>query len=104
LPVNENSIITSDSGIAKAAEAEGLDVLLVDCERSIQLPGFNYGFIGGAGGMLSKSICALNGHKNKLNCYEAVSAFLLRKKVHFVGLSDESVTDIGSILPLMLES
>jgi len=104
LPVDENSIITSDTGIAKAAKSEGLDVLLVDCDRSIQLPGLNYGFIGGAGGMLSKSICAINGNKNRLSCCEAVSAFLLRKKVHFVGLSDGSVTDIGSILPLMLES
>lgn len=101
LPVDENSIITSDAGIAKAAEKEGLDVLLADFGGSIKLPGLNYGFIGGAGGMISEKICAINGKINDLNCFEIVSAFLARKKIHFLGLSEEPVTDIGSILPLI---
>ena len=103
LPVDENSIITSDAGVAKAARKEGLDVLLADCRESIRLPGLNYGFIGGAGGMISKSICAINGNINKLSCGEAVLDFLSGKKVHIMELSDESVVDIGSILPLLSE-
>lgn len=101
LPVDENSIITSDKGIAKVAEKEGLEVLLVDCGRSIQLPGLNYGFIGGAGGMLGNLTCVLNGSMGKLRCYDAISAFLSKKNIIIKGLSDRQVTDIGSILPLM---
>lgn len=102
LPVDKNSIVTSDKGIAKAAEKNGFDVLLIDCEKSIQLPGLNYGFIGGAGGMLGNSLCAFNGSINKLSCHKAVSAFLSRKKINIIGLSDENMVDIGSILPLMI--
>lgn len=100
-PVDENSIITSDAGIAKAAGKKGLDVLLVEGERSIRLPGLNYGFIGGAGGMLGKSVCCFNGNIEKLTCYEAVLSFLSRKKFDFKSLSNGSVIDAGSILPLM---
>lgn len=101
LPVDENSIITADTGIAKAAEREGLDVLLADFRGSIKLPGLNYGFIGGAGGMISPKICAINGNVNKLSCSESVLAFLGRKNIQLLGLSEEFVTDIGSIIPLM---
>lgn len=103
LPVDESSIITSDSGIAKAAEKEGLDVLLADFRGCIRLPGLNYGFIGGTGGKISGTVCAINGKINELSCIDAVSTFLARKRVHLMGLSDEPVTDIGSILPLMSE-
>lgn len=102
LPIDVNSIITSDAGIAKAAEKKGLEVLLVDCERSIRLPGLNYGFIGGAGGMLGGSVCALNGGTDTLSCSEAISAFVSKKNIIIKGLSDDQVTDIGSILPLMM--
>lgn len=101
LPVDNNSIITSDKGIAKTAEKKGLDVLLLDSEKSIRLPGLNYGFIGGAGGMLGKSACALNGSLDKLSCFAEISAFLSKKNITIKGLSNHHITDIGSILPLM---
>lgn len=103
LPVDKNSIITSDPGVAKAAEREGLHVLLADFGSSIKLPGLNCGFIGGAGGMLSEKICAVNGKINDLSCFKAVSTFLSKRKINFLELSDEPATDIGSILPLISE-
>jgi hypothetical protein len=102
LPVDANSIITSDAGIAKAAEKKGLEVLLVDCERSICLPGLNYGFIGGAGGMIGNSVCAINGSLDALSCSDEFSAFVLKKSIIIKELSDSSVTDIGSVLPLKM--
>lgn len=100
LPVDENSIITSDIGIAKIAEKKGLDVLSVAYERFICLPGLNYGFIGGAGGMLSKSVMGINGQLRTLGCCEDIVSFLSRKDIVIQELSDSVVTDIGSILPL----
>jgi len=100
LPVNENSIVTTDSGIAKAAEKKGLDVLFLENERSIRLPGLNYGFIGGACSMISKSVCAINGCLAKLSCSEALTSFLSYKQITVKELSEDYVTDIGSILPL----
>jgi len=102
LPIDENSLITSDVGIAKAAEGNGFEVLLVDGERAIQLPGLNYGFIGGAACMLGDSVCVFNGDLKKLSCYKTLSAFLYKKNIRIKCLSDEYVTDIGSILPLMM--
>ena len=102
LPVDANSIITTDAGIAKAAEKKGFEVLLVDCERSICLPGLNYGFIGGAGGMIGNSVCALNGSVDVLNCSKKLSSFVLKKNIIIKELSDSVVTDIGSILPLKM--
>ncbi len=47
--VASNAIITADRTIANAARNEGADVLLIS-HGYIFLPGYNYGFIGGATG------------------------------------------------------
>ena len=100
LPVSESAIITTDPGIAKAAEKKGMDVLFMENERSIRLPGLNYGFIGGACGMISKSVCVINGCLAKLSCGEALVSFLSNKQITVKELSEDYVTDIGSIIPL----
>jgi len=100
LPIDENAIITSDIGIARAAEKKGLDVLCIAGERNIRLPGLNYGFIGGSGGMLGKSVLGINGKLSALCFHEEVASFLSGKNIILKELSDSAVTDIGSILPL----
>ncbi len=47
LPISERSFITEDMGICRAATKEGYDVLLIR-KGFVALPGFPYGFIGGA--------------------------------------------------------
>ena len=100
LPVDKNSIVTTDVGIARAAEKKGLDVLYLENEHSIRLPGLNYGFIGGACGMVSKSVCVINGCLEKLTSGKALVSFLSKKQIMVKELSKDYVTDIGSILPL----
>lgn len=102
LPVDSNSIITADAGIARAAEKKGIDVLLLECGDSIRLPGLDHGFIGGACGMISDTVCAVNGCIEKLRDFDNMVSFLLKRNKSIVQLSDECVTDIGSIIPLML--
>ncbi len=102
LPVDINSIVTSDAGIARAARDKGLDVLLLKCGDSIRLPGLDYGFIGGACSMLSASVCAINGSLEKLNDFKSLLSFLSERNIAVVETSKDSVTDVGSILPLMI--
>ncbi len=100
--VDENSIITMDKGIAKAAEKKGIDVLVIE-EDAILLPGFKNGFIGGCTGLLDKGKWAVAGDIRKLKSYKKIEDFLLRKGVEIVSLSDESVVDIGTIIPLLTD-
>ncbi len=53
--VGDNAVITADPGITHAAHAAGLDVLNIQ-PGHIDLPGYGYGFIGGAYGF-----CAARG-------------------------------------------
>lgn len=48
--IGDSAIITADQGIKKAAEAAGIELLLIS-PGEIDLPGFDYGFIGGACGV-----------------------------------------------------
>jgi hypothetical protein len=104
LPVDGNSIVTSDKGIAGAARKKGLEVLLLECGDSIRLPGLDYGFIGGACGMLSDSVCAINGSLAKLRDFKSFLSFLSERNISVVEISKDHVTDIGSILPLMIRT
>ncbi|MBQ1825813.1 MAG: hypothetical protein II113_04265, partial [Firmicutes bacterium] len=49
--VGEDAIITYDRGIAKAADAAGMDVLVIE-PGHVDLPGYDTGFIGGASGLV----------------------------------------------------
>ncbi len=100
LPVDEGSIITTDAGIAKVAKSKGLDVLLMECGDSIRLPGLNAGFIGGSCAMISNSVCALNGAVQRLADKDRFISFLTKKQIDIKELSNDDVTDIGSILQL----
>ncbi|HOQ08160.1 MAG TPA: hypothetical protein PK127_09755 [Clostridiales bacterium] len=102
LPVDGNSIITTDRGIERAAAKKGIDVLYVECGDSIRLPGLDRGFIGGACGMISDTVCAINGSVEKLKGSDPIISFLSSRNMTIVQLSDECVTDIGSIIPLAL--
>ncbi len=98
--VDEKSIITADKGIAKAAEKKGFEVLLVEARQNIALPGIGSGFIGGSSGMLGKDVWAVTGKAEKLASFQAISAFLQRKQINILSLSEETVLDTGSVLPL----
>ena len=99
--VVENShIITEDKSIHKAAENCGIISLLIT-PGFIKLVGFDYGFIGGATGKLSKNILAftgtLSGHPDENRIYD----FLESCNVEPLFLSDEPCFDVGSIIPVI---
>lgn len=98
--VDERSIITADRGIAAIAECVGLDVLLIS-QGYVNLPGFDYGFIGGATFKLSADKLAFTGsldaHPDKIR----ILYFLDYKGVKPVFLTDLPVFDIGGAIPII---
>lgn len=97
--VNDNAIITSDSGVAKTAEKCGLDVLIVD-DGNVALEDFEHGFIGGATGLLKPGLLAVNGNIERHASCNAVIDFCARNRTEIVCLNKDEITDVGSIITL----
>ncbi|MBZ9624956.1 hypothetical protein G9F71_019100 [Clostridium sp. FP2] len=94
--VNNHAVITSDVSIAKALSLEKIDVLLVP-PGDILLPGLNYGFIGGATGLLCDNVLAFYGHLDNYLYGKEVLKFLNKHKVEPVFLRNGKLVDRGSI-------
>ena len=99
LPVDENSLITADPGIARAARDAGLDVLQI-IPGHVALEGFPYGFLGGAGFLLDKKNLILTGHLDEHPDKGRIETFLNAKGVSLHFLTQEPVFDIGSAFVL----
>jgi len=99
--IDQDSIITSDKGIAKAAEKRGLDVLLIKPEEGILLPGVGHGFIGGSSGMIDKDKWMIAGDFKSLESCDVIKKFLEKKGISCIYVHNQPVTDIGSIIPLL---
>lgn len=98
-PVDENSFITGDKGIASAGENAGLSVLLISNDN-ISLSGYSNGFFGGCTGMGAKDELLVNGDINTLPDSERIKEFLEERKIRIKSIKEGEVTDIGSIIPL----
>lgn len=100
LPVDDNSFITSDEGIANAMGDSDADILLIQ-KGNILLPGFDYGFIGGCGGHLMQKgqrIIIFNGNLENHPDFKKITAFIKDRDIDIVYFKDYPLTDIGSIL------
>ncbi len=99
--IDENSIITSDKGIAKSAERNGIEALLICQNEDILLPGLDKGFIGGSTGFIGKRILAVTGDIEKLKSCNIVKDYLFRKDIDIISLGSGPIVDMGSIIPLV---
>ena len=98
-PVCENAIITDDVNIYNSVKPY-LDVLLIE-KGCVELKGYNYGFIGGCAGKLSKEILGFCGDINKcIQKYEIIS-FCRNHNVECISLSSENLYDYGSLIPII---
>lgn len=92
----DGAIITADRGIAKITQAEGIDTLLIT-PGFVDLPGYDYGFIGGASGLCGDTLyfCGnLELHPNS----EAIKDFALRHGTKCVSLGENKLYDVGSLI------
>lgn len=99
LPLNEKAIITSDIGIYNTLSKEGFDILLLP-PGDIELPGLDYGFIGGTGGMISETTMAFFGSLDHYLYGESVKNFLSKYNITPLYLKNDKLTDRGSLLTL----
>ena len=98
--VNEEAAITSDMKIARALELCGVEALLIK-PQGIELQGFDYGFIGGTSGLISKSEIAFTGCLYGLEDYKRIKEFLAKKRINTKILSKKKIIDLGSLMPLI---
>ena len=96
LPADEESIITADPGVAKAARAAGLQVLQIE-PGHVALEGYDYGFLGGAGFLLTEQkLAVLTGRLERHPDKGRIEAFLRERGLALHTLTDEPIFDIGS--------
>lgn len=98
LVVDDRSMITADRSIHGAALSRGLKSLLIQ-PGHIGLPGYRYGFIGGATGAWGRIVlCAgtLSHHPD----YTAIVDFVERRGKKIVLLGPLPATDLGTIFVL----
>lgn len=98
--VNDHAIITADRGIAKTVEKYGIEALLIS-SGYIDLPGLDYGFIGGTCGFLGKNKLGFSGELIHHPDYKRMIDFLIRHGVTPIFLKKEKPIDMGSIIPLL---
>ncbi|MFA5527306.1 MAG: DUF6873 family GME fold protein [Peptostreptococcales bacterium] len=96
--VDDNSIITSDTGIAKALRPRGIDILLIG-KGQVKLPGFEYGFIGGASGKVGNEIL-FNGNLKDHQDFYAIKNFIEARGIEVKYFEDYPLEDIGSIMEI----
>lgn len=96
--VDDDSIITSDAGIAAAAEKHGISVLNIS-PGNVALPGYKEGFIGGASITLSDRILFtgdLSAHPDAAR----IRAFIAERGKAVVCLTDSILLDTGGAVVL----
>lgn len=97
--VGSEALITSDTGIYKAALASGIDALKID-SGYIELKGMSCGFIGGASGLIAPDILAVNGDIKTHPNANDITAFCKNHGVNIIPLKKGVLEDVGSILPI----
>jgi len=97
--VAENAIITADETIYKSAIQNKIDALKIT-SGYIELKGFDYGFIGGATGLIEKNILAVAGSLKHHPNYNEIKSFCNVYGVDLLELGNFKAQDIGSIVKL----
>ncbi len=96
--VSDTAIITSDDGIYGAVKKDAnIDVLKIQ-KGYIELTGMDYGFIGGASGLLEKDLLGFNGDIKTHPDWENIVSFCKNHGVRVISLSNMPLMDIGSII------
>jgi hypothetical protein len=95
-PVDEESIITYDRGIAQQASEAGLEVLLVE-PGQVELPGYDHGFLGGTSGRVGDEII-FNGDLSEHSDFERIAVFIEERGLRLKYFKEYPLRDIGSIV------
>lgn len=94
--VDDNSVITSDVSVFRAAKNHGVDVLMIS-KGFVNLSGFEYGFLGGASGRVDNEI-VFCGNLSVHPDFNSIARFIYERDVGIKYFSSFLLTDIGSII------
>ena len=97
--VNDHAIITSDKGIARALERKGIEALIIT-PGNFSLPGLDYGFVGGASGLVDKDLMVFTGNLRWHPESKQIINFLKKHQIEVFFLDDQMPLDVGSIIPI----
>ncbi|MBR5236930.1 MAG: hypothetical protein IKW06_06145 [Clostridia bacterium] len=92
----DGGIITADPSISKAAEGVGLSVLTI-CPGHVMLPGYDYGFIGGAAGILEEKTVVFYGGLDTHPDGARIKDFILKQGYAVRDLPGRLLLDVGTI-------
>lgn len=98
--IDNNAIITSDSGIYETCVSVGIDCLLIENDK-IKLGDRYDGFIGGCCGMIDYKTLLFCGDISSHNSYEKIVGFANKYGVSLISSADDILTDVGSIIPVV---
>lgn len=96
LIISDRSIITADKSIHNEALKNGFDSLLIS-PGYIDLPGYKYGFIGGATGIFKNNI-VITGNIDHHPDRDIIYSFIEDRGMTIILLSDEPALDTGSLM------
>lgn len=96
--VDEHAVITSDRSIANALY-DIADVLVIDAGQ-IDLPGYNYGFIGGCAGKIDRDKLVFCGNPLLHSSGKNMIRFLEEHDCDAISLSNDILFDFGGFIPL----
>lgn len=97
--LNDSAIMTSDIKIYQILSYNGIRSLLLQ-PGNIELPGLNYGFIGGTCGILEEGSIAFFGNLNSYLYKDNVLKFLIKEDIKPVYLHNGNLIDRGSLFNL----
>ena len=96
LPLGDGAAITADEGMARVLTSEGIKVTLIE-NGDIALPPYEYGFIGGAAGVLGDTVYFLGNPKTH-KCAEKILRAIEDAGLRSVSLFDGGLIDLGRII------
>lgn len=96
LPLKDRAIITNDPSIESTLKEYGFDVLFLPY-GDIVLPGFNYGFIGGCGGLTPQREMCFFGDLKYYKYKNEIIHFLHKYDIKPIYLYDGPLLDRGSL-------
>lgn len=94
--VSNSAAMTSDVKIYNTLSSNGMKVLLLPPDY-IELPGLNYGFIGGACGLLEQGSLAFFGDLHNYLYGDVVLKFLIQQDVKPIFLGKSNLIDRGTL-------
>ncbi len=96
-----DALISADTTIIEAGKKAGLSVLSV-CPGYVSLPGYDYGFLGGASGILGRDTVAFFGDLSLHPDGEKIRNFITENGFFTKEVIGQSLTDIGTIFCIEL--